>query len=284
MTMPVTELIRDIQLSTLPEVYYRLNEAINNPNYGIRDIADIISDDPALCARLLRIANSSMFRFPSSIDTISQAITIVGTQQLRDLTLACSIGNLFPGIPPDLVNMNMFWRHSISTGICARTIATLRRENNVERFYVSGLLHDIGRLAIYISNPAMAFEALKASRERGLLLFKTEDEYLHHNHAEVSAALLESWQLPTSISEPVRYHHRPEAASLYPEYTAVLHLADIIARSLRHGSSGETLVPPLSPTAWDRIGLELDRLPIIIATVEQQYEDAVSLFLGDDAA
>lgn len=273
------DILEQMQLNTLPEVYYRLTDAINNPTSDIADIATLVSEDPALTARLLRIANSAMFNFPSPIDTISQAVTVIGTQQLRDLTLACNLGCLFPGIPPAVINVEQFWRHSIATGICARAIATLRRENNIERFYITGLLHDLGRLIIYSLLPDYATKVLKASADEDRLLIEIEEEHRVLNHADISALLLEHWQLPQSICEPVKYHHNPSQASNFPEHAATIHLADIIAHAMQLGSSGTDKVAPLNDAAWSRIGLSAEHLETLFERVEQQYEEAVSMFL-----
>lgn len=273
------DILEQMQLNTLPEVYYRLTDAINNPTSDIADIAALVSEDPALTARLLSIANSAMFNFPSRIDTISQAVTVIGTQQLRDLTLACNLGCLFPGIPPDVINVEQFWRHSIATGICARTIAALRRENNIERFYITGLLHDLGRLVIYSLLPDYATKALKAAADEDRLLIEIEEEQRVLNHADISALLLEHWQLPQSICEPVKYHHNPSQASNFPEHAATIHLADIIAHAMQLGSSGTDKVAPLNDAAWSRIGLSAEHLETLFERVEQQYEEAVSMFL-----
>lgn len=273
------EILEQMQLNTLPEVYYRLTDAINNPTSDIADIAALVSEDPALTARLLSIANSAMFNFPSRIDTISQAVTVIGTQQLRDLTLACNLGCLFPGIPPDVINVEQFWRHSIATGICARTIAALRRENNIERFYITGLLHDLGRLVIYSLLPDYATKVLKAAADEDRLLIEIEEEQRVLNHADISALLLEHWQLPQSICEPVKYHHNPSQASNFPEHAATIHLADIIAHAMQLGSSGTDKVAPLNDAAWSRIGLSIEHLETLFERVEQQYEEAVSMFL-----
>lgn len=273
------QLFEQIRLNTLPEVYYQLNEAINDPTSDINQIAALVSEDPALTARLLRIANSAMYNFPTPIDTITQAVTVIGTQQLRDLTLGCNLGNLFPGIPPHVVNMEQFWRHSIGTGICARTIAALRRENNIEKFYIMGLLHDLGRLAIYSLLPDYSAKALNNTASYDILRLEIAEEQRVVDHADVSAMLLEHWQLPTLLCETVRHHHQPTESKRYPEFAAIIHLADILAHAMQLGSSGCVKVPPLSPQAWERIGLHVDHLATIFERVEEQYEDAVNVFL-----
>jgi len=141
------------QLGSLPTIFYQINEAVENPESSFAEIAGIISKDSALTARLLKIVNSSYFGFSSKVETITHAITIVGMVQLRDLALATAIINNFKGIPKDAVDMRSFWQHSIAVGLAGRVIGVYLKEANPERFYVLGLLHDLGRLLTYLTLP-----------------------------------------------------------------------------------------------------------------------------------
>lgn len=266
-------------VTSLPAVYQRLDDAINDPYSDLSNIAAILSEDSSLAARLLRLANSAMFCFPSRVETVSRAITIIGTKQLRDLVLATSVIELFNKIPKEHVSMESFWRHSIATGICARVIATYRREANVERFYVLGLLHDIGRLVMYLQIPEMVSRAIELSSDQRIPLYRVEQQQIGFDHAAVGKALLERWKLPASLQEGVAYHHMPEHASRYPEEAATIHIADIIANAFKMGSSGEPTVPPFVEKAWNRLGLTVDQLPQLIEQMESQYSAAADIFL-----
>lgn len=282
--MPITpqKLIdRCKSIATLPAIYQRLDDAINDPYSDLARIAKILSEDTSLSARLLRLANSAMYNFPSHVETVSRAITIIGTKQLRDLVLATSVIELFRQIPKEYVSMESFWRHSIATGICSRVIATYRREVNVERFYVLGLLHDIGRLVIYLQVPEQAQQAIEHARRERLPLYLAERALLEFDHATVGSELLSNWKLPASLQEGVRHHHTPQSALRYPEYAATVHLADIIANAFKMGCSGEPSLPPFVAQAWERLGLEIEQLPLIVEQVETQYSAAVDIFLGN---
>lgn len=264
-------------LAALPAIYYRLNDAINNPSASLRDIAAIIERDPALAAQLLKIANSAFFKFPSQVSTITQAITIVGTQQLKDLTLACKVISTFPKIPAGTVNDEQFWHHSIAVGIAARVLATFRRESNVERYYVIGLLHDIGRLLIYLMKPQLASQAQSICRQEHRLLFKVEDELMQTSHSELSGLLLKHWNLPDSLWEPALHHHNPSLAKNHPEEAAVIHIADVLAHTLQLGTSGELTIPPLSPEAWEKLGLKPEQLSDILQEIEFQFSESIKI-------
>ena len=154
--MNITELIQgDDQLATLPEGFYKLNAAIEDPDCTFDDIGEIISIDPALTVRLLKIVNSAFLRVFTQVETITHALTIIGTDQLTQLVLATSVMNQFKGIPNDLLDMDAFWRHSITAGLAARSIAALSGEYNVERFFCGGAFCTILVAWFFVSEPPM---------------------------------------------------------------------------------------------------------------------------------
>jgi HD-like signal output (HDOD) protein len=266
-----------IEVSSLPTIFARINEAVNNPRSSMNDIGKIIGEDAGLTARLLMVVNSAFYNFPQRIESITKAIGIVGTQQLRDLALATSVIKMFKGIPADLVDMEKFWKHSIGVGIAARTIATFRREPNVERFFVAGILHDIGRLVMYMKLPDLSREALLRAKKNKELLHTAETEQIGFDHAAVGRVLMQSWKLPHYQEEVVGFHHKPNQATRFPIETAIVHVADIVAHSMGLGSSGEQYVPTLNQESWERLALPVSTLAPTFEQVDRQFTDAVRM-------
>jgi len=252
---------------------------MNDPYSSAADFGSVVSEDAGLTARLLQLVNSAFYGFPQKMDSVTQALSVVGTNQLHDLALATSVITMFDDVPPDLVDMESFWRHSLACGVAARSLATQRREPNVERLFVAGLLHDIGRLILFLGYPDGARTALEKSREDHLLLYESERETLGYDHAQIGRMLINSWNLPSSLQEPVAYHHTPRKATRYPVETSIVHVGDVIAHGLRLGTGGERYVPPLSVAAWDRI-TDDQTIPLaMINDIEQQYAAAVQAIL-----
>ncbi|MFQ5451299.1 MAG: HDOD domain-containing protein [Nitrospinaceae bacterium] len=279
--MDINELIKeDNQLATLPEIFYKLNAAIEDPDCTFDDIGEIISIDPALTAKLLRIVNSAFYGFSTQVETVTHALTIIGTDQLAQLVLATSVMSQFKGVPEDLMNMDTFWRHSISAGLAARSIAALSGEYNVERFFAAGLLHDLGRLVMCIKIPEKTKEVFLMGQHSEKPLFVEERALLGFDHAELGARLLQNWNLPERLVESVAFHHQPAKARNHPEEAAVVNLADAIAYSMDLGGSGETFIPPFEPKSWETVGLpESLYLPMIKEKIEQQFEEVAGIFL-----
>jgi HD-like signal output (HDOD) protein len=261
-----------------PPVYHKLHQAMQDQDTSFSDFSDIISADPSLAARLLRIANSPFYGLSSKVETIVHALGIIGIDQLTELALATIMVNQFKGIDKDLVNMQSFWMHSIGCGLAARTIAKNMGERHIEPYYTASMLHDIGSLIIYKEIPDKARKILTRCKSEGLSLSTVEAEVLGFTHAEVGAIVFTKWGLPGSLIEAVQYHHRPSEAKDNPLFPAIVHLADLIAYEMGIGTGGEPNIPVLDPAAIQRTGLTRDFLTDIQEYVRDQVDEAVSLF------
>ena len=281
MTVSPRELIIGaIDLPSLPEVVTRAIALVNDPESSAIDIGRILSEDTAMTARLLKIVNSPFYGFPSRIETVSRAITVIGTLDLLDLILATSVVKMFSGVPNDLVSMDSFWKHSLYSGVLARLLAARSKQPNVEHFFVAGLLHDLGSLVIYRKMPELAREALLRARYNGRVLREAEQEIMGFDHASVGAELMRMWKLPTSLVEAIEYHHNPSQAQHYPLVASVVHVADVIASTVRSCGGASEAAPPLDPIAWDLLKLPILAVEAILVEADQQFGDAQSMILG----
>ena len=194
----------NIELVSLPLIVTKVNELLNSPTASAADIAELISQDPALTLRLLKIVNSPFYNFPSKIETVSMAITVLGINQLRDLLIATTLVNRFKSNPDTDFDIETFWCHSITTGLAARTIALNRKIPNSERLFISGLLHDIGKMLMALLLP-MHYAELNQSYLQSAKA--NETDIFGFNHDELGECLLNSWHFPSTIATPIRHHH-----------------------------------------------------------------------------
>lgn len=273
---------KSLELVSPPSTYIQLNKLIQDPDSAIDDISAVINTDPALATRLLRIVNSPFYGFPSQINTISRAITIIGTRELTHLVLATSVISAFKGIPASLVDMDAFWRHSFATAITAKLLAEECGQRASERFFIAGLLHNIGSLVMYQSMPELAGEAIRSAEFGHEVLFKAEQRIIGFDHTEVGYALARAWHLPHSLQEVARYHHSPSEAEDFPIDAAIVHIADILVSSVPFGHSGDNHVPPLDPAAWDLLALNALQMPLLLQQVGEQIDRLSSVMLAQD--
>ena len=278
---PLKFIGEDTKLSTLPEIFNQFIEAIAKPNSSTHDIEKVISKDTSLSAQLLKIANSAFYGYSSKIDTISRAVNIIGTRQLSTLAMGVIVIATFNKIPSRIINMEMFWKHSVLCGICARILAGYKNIKNTERLFTAGLLHDIGRLICYNYLPKESLRAAMEATNSRRLLFLTERDVFDLDHSMIGSSLLNKWQMPLSLEDMVCYHHEPQKSKSQIE-SSILHLADIIANAMGIGTSGERLIPPLHPEAWIRLGMTPNILSLTIEQADAQLEDIFKVIYVDD--
>jgi HD-like signal output (HDOD) protein len=262
---------------SLPLFYDRLNEKINHPRSSLADIGQVISEDQGLTVRLLKLANSPLFGYHANIGSITKALTVIGTQQLRDLALAVSVVGSFSGIPNSLLHMNSFWKHNIACGIVARSIATYRREVNQERFFIAGMLHDLGLLVMCSAIPDSVQDIFRERITNSQLNYVTERQHLGFDHGAVGGALLAKWKIPLSISEPIACHHAPAEALRYPLEAATIHLADLLCHTMGYSLTGNAHIPPLDTSAWDLLDIPVSQLETIIKQSDTQIEETCAI-------
>lgn len=145
---PETLVANVVQLTSLPSVYVRLEEVLKDSNHTRDNIADVISVDPALCARTLRIINSSYYALPNTVQNIATAINLIGEYDLRNIVLVTSVVNSVKGLVNGGIDITEFWRHSVRCGITAKLLAKTKSAVDPELFFLCGLLHDLGQLVI----------------------------------------------------------------------------------------------------------------------------------------
>ncbi len=265
-------------LVSLPTIFFQIERAINHPSSSSTDIAKALHTDQGLSARLLRIANSAFYGFPQRVESVDQAIRIIGTRQLHDLVLATVVLTQFRGVDTNLVTMKSFWQHSFACGIAARSLATRRRESNVEHFFVAGLLHDIGSLVLYQEFPQRAAVALDMHRRDNAALDEVERLVIGCDHGQVGAALMTLWKLPESYREVAANHHNPAGTKSPSVGTAVVHIADLLVAALALGSNGEVGLPRFCGEAWDVLALPPSDLGRVAEEVLRLLEETLQLF------
>jgi putative nucleotidyltransferase with HDIG domain len=284
MSEQIQDLLDNVEkLISLPAAYVKLNELVEDPTSTADQIAQVITQDVALTARLLRIANSPLYGLATQVDTVSRAVTVLGTQQVRDLALATSASKTFEGIPNELVSMDSFWMHSILCALCARTLAMDCLKRQREAVFVAGLLHDIGQLVLYHMLPDLSRQALESCIDgpMGLESHEAEREIIGFDHAEVGGELAHRWALPTNLQECIAYHHDPAQAKQNRVETAIVHIANSIAALAELNSQNPEDAPRIHDIAWELTGLDKDVIAPTIASAQAQLGGARALLMDN---
>lgn len=271
----------EITLISLPAVYLELKALLDDPDFSMRDVGDLLASDPALTARLLRLVNSAYFGVSVPIDQVTKAVNLLGTQQVHDLVLATSVMDTFRGKTGAALNIDEFWMRSMRCGIVARAIATRCNILDTERMFVVGLLREIGHLVLFRRLPDLAVQAQRRSVAQGELLFRVEREIIGCDYAQVGAELMSVWHLPDSLETTIRYHTVPSRTEAFRLEAAILHIAALITETAIWGAGGESWVDYADPVAVQITGLSPKDIANLLPMANAELDAVASLFLGD---
>ena len=270
-------------------------EITADPNSSANDLTKVILPDISLSTKLLKMANSTFFGATRGVNSLQHAITVLGFKEVRNLVISAVVFESFMKIEKDgNYDIGKFWKHSFVCGLAAKIIATeLKKVSN--EFFVAGLIHDIGKLVIYITLPNEFLKLVKATRHLKLkfMAFETEKRVIGMTHDEVGMRLLKKWMFPESLLTAIGFHHRlqeTEKKSLLP---VVVHIADIFAHLYEMQTvvevddplKTETLFPDIIKLAqsyeieWDES--DLNRLQQSLTESIEKEAVAFSLFFGN---
>lgn len=265
------------ELPTLPTIYMKLSRLLNVQDSSIRMISDIIAEDQAVSAMVLKIVNSALYGFCSKIGDLQRAIVILGLNEIKNLVLATSMYKTVKQFKPgNAFDMEGFWKHSTGCAISAKVLAETAYIKDPEDIFTGGLLHDIGKLihATYLSEK---FEDIIADvEETGSQMFESEKKILGFDHVQTGSALAKKWHLPQKIIDMIAHHHLSDASCTLTKEVAAVHIGNTICISLRMGSGGEKRVPIVNQKAWEILDLKLSDLEYIIQRSTKLFEESIS--------
>lgn len=235
-------------LPTLPDVVHQTIKVVNNPNSSIRQISDMLSQDPSLSTKVLRLANSGYYALPGGATTIERAVTALGIDNVSQMVFTASLFSQFELGSEAPFNIREFWRHSLGVAIASETIAREIGTRDTSLIYLAGLVHDIGKLAHYQIAKDEWLLICNHAQTRGLTISESEKELGFVPHDALGFELVRQWQLPQLIQEAVQMHHDPGMFSsatqlmAHPRAVSIVYLANLLVHSLKFGSGGHTVV------------------------------------------
>lgn len=252
---PMDKLVTESsKLYSLPDVYLKMKSIIADPDSQISELSDVLSTDPSLCARLLRISNSVVFGLSYTVDTISRAVQVIGFKHIHNLVVATSISRAFDGISSDKVNIQKFWIASVERALLARALASKQRFTDAERLFVGGLLLDIGHLVMYEHESEIMENAIQRAETENKPLHVLETELLGFNASELGAALAKHWQLPESLSTLILCQDQPQLSENKLE-SAIIYVAKQLAGTVPEPESVQMAFDLLPASVKDILGL-----------------------------
>jgi putative nucleotidyltransferase with HDIG domain len=238
------------RLPSLRSIETALRELLHADNRFTTQISEVIRRDPSLTARLLRLVNSVYYGLTTPVNSIEEAVFYLGVRQIRQLAVVTPVIEDFQKLAgATSFRWREFWQHCIAVAILTRELTSSIMRLEDESDYVAGLVHDVGRIVMASAFP-QHFNAIYLDEEIGADddLLARERSILGVDHTELGAIYLSQHQLPGVLVEVARFHHSPEQCSKSRELVAAVHIADMLARFARIGSSGNN--SPVEDESW----------------------------------
>ncbi len=217
-------------LPSLPATVSRVLSVTADPESCGDDLVNAILPDQAMCAAILKIANSAFFGIPREVATMDKAVNVLGFNEVHNIVLGKAVFNSFQKIPPaSKRTVDAFWQHSFYCGLAAKVIAEDLKCPPSELF-IAGLIHDIGKLAIFFARPEEYVHILKQEGVDAYLnCQKEEQKQLGIDHCEVGSHLLSRWLFPEQLLTIVGSHHDPGKCESYGLYTTIIQISDLLS-------------------------------------------------------
>ncbi|MEZ7890545.1 MAG: HDOD domain-containing protein [Candidatus Wallbacteria bacterium] len=261
-------------IPTLPVIVTKIMQLVENPKTAAAEITKVVSLDPALTIKILKIVNSAYYGFPKQITTITHAIMILGFEDVKNIALGVSVFDIFKNKNvKDSVDFDRvaFWQHSIGVGACTKLLARRLRYKNPEEAFICGLLHDIGKIILDQYFHDEFNKVIKLVKDENLLFINAERRVNDMDHTEIGRVVTKKWGLPNTIVDSVSFHHNSSADIENNLLVSIVHAADVFCRIQKIGCGGDMLVPQLQKAAWDYLKLQ----PSDLAKIYQELAEEV---------
>ncbi|MDR0578598.1 MAG: HDOD domain-containing protein [Candidatus Accumulibacter sp.] len=256
-------------LPSLPEVVGYLIRALRDEKAGLETLARHINSDPAIVGRLLAAANSVASGLSRRVYSVGQAFLLLGADRVVDIILASSLIYRYDAHATGF-NASLFWRHSLGIAVCAKALAE-QTGANPELAFVSGLLHDIGRLLMYTASPGGVLEALDRRQRDDSPLIAAERAVFGYDHCEAGRVLATAWNLTPEIADAISGHHEPDGFG--GEICDLTHIGECLGHALDLGEIRDNRVPGLSDLACAHVGLSWPKFASRFGEIEARFDD-----------
>lgn len=271
-------LMKATQIPTLPTIAMEVTRRVRDPHASVAEVSKMISDDQALTATILRIVNSAFYGFPNEITSVRHAIVILGFNKVRSVVVSATI--IPPLNPPDPGGFDVgeLWKHSMTTAICSEVLARHLRPSAADEAFVAGLLHDVGKVIVAGFFQDEFLQLLQYCRMKECVISEAEEEIIGCHHGLYGKWLAERWGFPERLVDAIHFHHAPMGSRRHSDLTSIVHLGDILARSIGVGSGGDDYVPLVREDAWEHLRLSQEVIEPIIPDILAQVGKARAFY------
>ena len=247
-------------LPSLPEIYLRVSEQLEDETSTVQKIGDTVQNDPAITTRVLKMVNSAYYGTPNEVASVSQAVSLLGRERLKHILIGSVLRGVFSVQENPAFSMQVFWQHSIKTAIIARQLAThVSVIQEPESMFTAGLLHDIGKLLLINKFPERMLAAEEYAIQKRVDVLSAELSQVGVTHTAVGEALMQHWGLPQLLIDCARSHHEVVHDGPNRDATHLIYLANCLS----------SYVPPLDDQETQNILDDIENWDMGYATLDQ---------------
>jgi HD-like signal output (HDOD) protein len=254
---------------------HRVIQLTSDINSDPKVLVEVIQHDPILMMRILKLVNSPYFGLAQKISSVNHAVVYIGINTVKNLALSAAVIGVLPSTNAAGFDMDGFLRHSLSTAIIARIIARRSgvQERDVFDYFLSGLLHDFGKIVFAHFLPHEFKQALTLAKEDGIHLYEAEERVFTVDHTQIGSLLGEKWNLPLHLVACLREHHaQDQEPSLMVDAVAA---ANQISKELKIGYSGENIIEDLPKRITEILGDDMAAIIASLGDVNSEMEKAM---------
>ncbi|MCG3124761.1 MAG: hypothetical protein GIKADHBN_03246 [Phycisphaerales bacterium] len=281
----VSAAIREIShIATLPEITLKIVELVEDPKSTAQDLHKVISNDPALCSRILKVVNSSFYGLPGQISSINRAIVMLGLNAVKNIAIAASLAKLFRGGElTGRFSAKDLWTHSTLTAAAAKMTADSLKLGISDEAFLAGLMHDIGLMVEMQFDRSKLIDVMeKVTVDPGgaptVDLMALETEVFGACHQDFGAGLCEKWKFPKSFGLVTGFHHRPlELPPDQRKLTCIVHIADRMAAAVGQGFRLDLPSLDIDPSVCDELKITKERLEEIRKSFTEHSKNVTDL-------
>ncbi|HRJ77534.1 MAG TPA: HDOD domain-containing protein [Planctomycetota bacterium] len=278
MPKKLMELIGAVEeLPTLPDIVLRISRMTVSPQTNAADIGRLISNDPALSSRVLRLVNSAYYGFPRKIASVTKAIVLLGFNKVKNMAISASVADLFSGAVTEGFSFKQYWHHAVAAAIAGELLAKRLAPQRADDAFVGGLLSEIGKVMVVSLAPDIYAQVLREARTESNDLRSAETRALGSDFCANGAMLAETWQFPDSLVRVIRHFRDPDQCREDRPLLDLVHVASALAWALGHPGAAETLVPTLRGSAFRNLKVTESLLAEVGAEFMRQWALAGAL-------
>lgn len=268
------------ELPTLPSIVYELNRVINDPMSSTSDVEKIMGNDVSLTTKVLKLANSAYYAIPGGVTSLQRAIAYIGYDTINQLALSASIIKSLGPKSHELFDLPGFWKHALGVAMASEVIAKEVKYKTPSDLFTCGLVHDMGKVALFNVAENQFLEVVDFAREHKLSLVEAEAELDAPRHTHIGFELATKWRLPYQIQVSIANHHQRDPAGrggLSQEANLlvdIVFLSNLLIHALQFGRSGHQKVLGLPKDVLDRLMIPQDSLKDLIAKIKEKIQNA----------